>query len=707
VRGSLGRRVNPLEPDASLLLLKPAGLVSHGRGKRFDRDSWEYRVIREWVARGAGQVPGRGVVTALAVEPAEVVAHGRDGEARLRVVAAFADGSREDVTPFCAVRVRDEAVAQIAPDGRVRPLEPGSTAVTFTYGGGHVAAIVLVPRAELPVSWDTAPGNLVDRVVFERLRRLNVAPSEAARDAEFLRRVTIDAVGSLPSPDEIRVFLAEKSADKREKKIEMLLADPRHAALWATLFCDMTACNLDVLEEYRPRRAKMWHDWFRKRLAENAPYDQIVRGVLCADSRGGLAVKPYVERELALAAAAARGFESDYADRPGLDLFWRRIVGGDVFPTTQMAELTAAAFLGLRINCAQCHKHLTDRWTQADYRGYANAFAQVKFGTDDDLLADLADRYEQIRRQAPGGVLPPMPRLREVYVNNRSLRRLPDPETGRRLPPKALGGPELDYSGDIREQVFRWMVRPNNPFFARNLVNRVWKLYFGRGLVEPVDGLSASNPPSNPALLDALASEFVRSGYDIRHIERLVLRSRTYQLSSVPNETNLQDKNDFSRHYPRRPLAEVVVDMLCDALGGPRDFGPDVPPGARASAVAPSRVEGRFLGRAFDTFGRPRRQELSDCERRSEPAVPETLYLMSDPAVLERIRVGRVALLLARGASDDEAVEDLFLATLSRFPTGADMAAARAYCRSKPDRRSALEGLAWALINTREFILNH
>ena len=250
---------------------------------------------------------------------------------------------------------------------------------------------------------------------------------------------------------------------------------------------------------------------------------------------------------------------------------------------------------------------------------------------EEDLLGYMTDPLEERRKDA-GGCAPPFPRLREVYVNNANLRWLPDPKTGERLPPKAPGGTRLDDSGDVRRLLVRWMVRTDNPYFAPNFVNRVWKAYFGKGLVEPVDGFSASNPPSNPALLQVLSNEFVDNGFNIRHVERLILRSRTYQLSSALNDTNFVDRNDFSHHYPRRPMAEVVVDMLNDATSAPVNLGLDFPPGTRAVEVAQSKVQDPQLAGVFKTFGRPKRKELCDCERRSDPVLTETLFLLSNPA---------------------------------------------------------------------------
>ena len=666
-RDGFGRRLNLADPENSLLLRKPSGLIPHGGGRRFTRDSWEYGVLAQWIAEGGRHVAGSASIRRLAVDPAEVRLDGPRAEARFRVFATFADASREDVTAYAVCRIRDDTVAELPSDGVVRARQSGSTALTISYAGAHAGVVVLVshPARRLPPL--PPADNPIDRAVLERLGHLNIGPSAQAGDAEFLRRVTIDTVGGLPSPEEVRSFLADCSADKRERKVEELLGHPRHAALWATRLCDMTACDIDLLEEPRSKRSKAWHDWFRTRIARNQPYYRIVEGVLCAESREGLTPKEWVDRELRLDGALSGGFETEYAQRRGLDLYWRRVVNGGYFPTTQMAELTAAAFLGVRIGCAQCHKHPTDRWTQQDYRGFTNVFAQVKYGMEEDLLGYMTDLLEERRKDA-GGSAPPFPRLREVYVNNANLRRLPDPRTGERLPPKAPGGPRLDDAGDVRRLLVRWLVRTDNSYFAPNFVNRVWKAYFGEGLVEPVDGFSASNPPSNPALLQVLSNEFVDNGFNIRHVERLILRSRTYQLSSVPNDTNFEDRNDFSRHYPRRPMAEVIVDMLNDAIGAAVNLGPDVPPGTRAVEVAPSKVQDPQLAGVFETFGRPKRKELCDCERRSDPVLTEKLFLLSNPGLLERIRNGRVARLCADGRPDREVVEELFLATLSRQP---------------------------------------
>src|SRR5262249_16950423 len=278
---------------------------------------------------------------------------------------------------------------------------------------------------------------------------------------------------------------------------------------------------MDGPPELRAKRARMWHDWFRTRVAANAPYDEIVKGVLVATSREGADPRAWIAQETALDQTLRTGFDHSYAERPSLDLFWRRVEGEDFFPLEKMAELTAAAFLGVRLECAQCHKHPFDRWTQLDYRGYANVFGRVRFGSSPELTAATAEKLDARRKMPAEKAGPAIPRMREVYIGDPRSRRMVHPDTGLTLRPKAPGGPELDDANDARAALFEWMVRPDNPFFARAFVNRIWAHYFGVGLVHPVDDFSQANPPSNERLLDALAREFVEHHYDIRHLERI------------------------------------------------------------------------------------------------------------------------------------------------------------------------------------------
>ncbi len=644
----------------------------------------------------------------LEVSPVEHVLAKPGETVRLSVRAKFADGTEADVTPFCELRAKDGSIADVSPLGEVRAARSGDTAIVAGYRGHTAVARVFVPVPAGDRPYPAIPAaNFVDREVFAKLKRLNVVPSDLATDAEFLRRVTIDTTGGLPAPDAVRAFVADADPKKREKMIDRLLAHPLHAALWATKMCDVTACNVDAMDgtpEQRGRRARLWHDWFRHRFETNVGYDRIARGVLSATSREGHTLSDWIGAEVARDPA---GKESDttYRERATLDLYWRRFEGEDYFPLEKMAELTATAFLGVRLECAQCHRHPFDRWTQTDYRAFANTFGRVRFDSSPELTAAVIDLLEQRRKLPPGKAGPPIPRLREVYLSDRP-RRLPHPDTGADLAPKALGGPELT-GADPREALADWVTRPDNPFFARAFVNRVWAHYFGPGLIDPVDDLAASNPASNEPLLAALAADFAKSGYDIRRLERTILVSRTYQLSSTPNDTNRRDRGNFARSYPRPMMAEAVLDVLNDALGTKEDFGADAPAGARAVEVATNRVRSGYAARVFSVFGRPTRTSTCDCERPGGLALPQTLFLMTDPGLLKKIAAGRLAKLLAAKASDARIVDELFLAALARLPDDGERKAALERVSAAPDREAGLTDVLWALVNTREFILNH
>jgi hypothetical protein len=630
------------------------------------------------------------------------------------VRARFADGTQEDITRLCDFRVHDDAVAEVTPRGEVKSLRPGDTPLIVSYRGQIIPVRLLVPVA---VAGDfrypsVTEVNYIDREVFAKLRRLNIVPSELASDLEFLRRVTIDTIGCLPSPDEARAFLADPSPHKRARKIEELLANPLHAALWATKFCDITGNNTDALEQpndLKAKRSQMWYDWLRQRLAENVPYDEMVRGILCATSRDGLPPEQWLQQVKTIEEAAEKGRAACYADRPSLDLFWRRQAN---VPIEQWGEKTAAAFMGIRLECAQCHKHPFDRWTQADYRAYANVFGQLTFGSSPQAKKMIDEENTARRKQSDKKRQVAL--VREVFVAN-NARELRHPDTNAPLTPKALGGPKIPIRNDqdARVALFNWLRSPDNPYFARSFVNRAWAHYFGVGLVDPVDDFSLANPPSNAQLLDALAKDFVDHHFDIRHLERTILNARVYQLSAVPNATNRLDRNNYSHSQVRRLMAEVVVDVVNSALGVAEDFskaGRDMPPGCqRAIEVGASRVQNANLAYVFRTFGRPPRTSACDCERAMEPALPQTLYLMTDQALLNKLQApgSRLQKLLQTKKTDLEILDDLFLATLTRLPLEEEKQKFVAYRATVTSRQAAFVDTLWALINTREFILNH
>ncbi len=714
--GELTDRVDIDDPDASYLLDKPTMREEHGGGLRMEPDSWQYKLVTRWIAEGARREPGSGKINKIETVPREY-RFSRPGQtAQVKVMATFEDGARENITPFCHLRVNDEYVAEINESGKLTGLHAGDTAVVITYRDQVLTSRALV-TAEMEtndVYPDIPQSSYIDRHVFSKLEKLNIVPSEMCQDGDFLRRVYIDTIGRLPSPEEARKFIADKNPKKRANVISQLLRHPLHASLWATKMCDVTGNNTEALEQPREKRSRMWYDWLRHRFQENQPYDKIVEGILCATSREKDNVDQWIRKTTSLDETLLTSFETSYHERDTLDLFWAR----RNLSLEQMGEQVAAAFLGVRLQCAQCHKHPYDRWTQADYRAFANVFGQVKVGASPDAKKQVDE--ENNRRKKIKDKKKRLGSIREVFVDIKNPRRLNDPNGKGRLPARTLGGPEVDMETDGRKTLIAWMREADNPLFARSFANRVWQHYFGVGIVEPIDDFSAANPPSNEPLLDELAREFVESGYDIRKLERAILSSRTYQLSSQPKQSNQHDRRNFARSYPRRMMAEVVVDVVNSALAASDKFNRDAPEGSSAIEVAASTVQDGNLRYAFRIFGRPPRTAVCDCQRSDEPSLPQTLYLMTDSNVMRKIRDGRVKNVLAKDdrlnkvrsgnlAQSDlkEIVDELFLCTLTRYPNDNEQQSAFEHIQESTDRPAALVDIVWALINTREFILNH
>ncbi|HEY1861297.1 MAG TPA: DUF1549 domain-containing protein, partial [Gemmataceae bacterium] len=460
-----GRRINSRDPDDSLLLLKATGQVSHGGGRRISRDSWQYDLFRRWIADGAKWSKGSGDVKEIILTPSEYAFSGPDQSGQMEVRARFADGTEENITSLCDFRINDDSVAEVTPLGQVKSLRPGDTALVVSYRGNVLAARVLVPTpAATGFKYPDVPeNNYLDKEVFAKLRRLNVVPSDLTGDTEFLRRVTIDTIGCLPSPEEVRAFVDDKSADKRAKKIEQLLNHPMHAALWATKLSDITGNNTVEMEGQGPMQAKlsqMWHDWLRKRIAENRPYDELVHDIVCATSRDGLQPEEWLKQFKAIEEAAGKGFETPYPDRQTLDLFWRRRNAN--VPLEQWGEKAAAAFLGVRLECAQCHKHPFDRWTQADYRAFANVFGQVSYAASPDAKSAIDGENAERKKAAAGNnKLQPL-QVREVFISDQA-RSLANPDVKQSLPAKALGGPpiKVEKGKDARVELFQWLRAPD------------------------------------------------------------------------------------------------------------------------------------------------------------------------------------------------------------------------------------------------------
>jgi hypothetical protein len=646
VKEGRGRRLFPSAPEQSLLLRKMSGQMAHGGGARIPRASADYETLRAWVAAGAPfTAPGEAAVVAVRVEPSERLL--RPGALQqLRVVARYGDGREADVTAHAKFQSNNEALATVQPGGLVRAGDvPGDAAVMAGFMNAVDVFRVVVPRPGRPPDGPPPPeNNFIDRLVFARLRKLNVPPSGLCDDATFLRRVFLDLVGVLPTPAEARAFLADPDPEKRGRLVDDLLKRPEFADLWALPWADLLRVDRQALGA---KRAYAFHRWIRQALADGLPLDAFARAVVTA--QGPLAECP-----------PAAFYQ--VVKKPG-----------------EAASALSQVFLGVRIACAECHHHPFDRWDQADYHGLSAYFA--------GLAVRPTPRGEALFGEGPGAVKHPRSGA-DVFAH----------PLGAPTPPQAT-------PGDRRAELAAWMTAPDNPWFARNLANRVWARLLGRGLVEPVDDFRATNPPTNPELLDALARHLIDSKYDLRALIRTITAARVYQLSAAPDAGNAGDGQNYSRALWKRPEAEVLLDLVCQATGVPERF-PGMPPGSRAVQVWDSRTAHYFL----TVFGRPARVTPCACERGVEPSVAQVLHLLNGPEIQAKLahEAGGVARLVRQQADDAALVEELYLTFYSRPPTAQERAAAVAHLGKDPARRrQAAEDLAWSLLNSLEFLFNH
>lgn len=651
-RGAQGRRLNRVNPDASLFLLKATGQIPHEGGRRFGRDDRLYRILRDWVAQGARDDTRRAPrVEHLQIVPASSLLEGPAAEQPLRVVAHYADGSARDVSGLTRWSVNDESVARVDTDGRVHRLRKGEVVAAAEYLGVMAAATIAFLDAGRPASRPMPqPANYIDQHVFAKLRRLRIEPSPGAGDAEFLRRAFLDVTGQLPTPDEVRQFLADRTPDKRARLIDDLLERPEFADWWAMKWADRLGCNRRFVGRVG---AFKYHEWIRQAMEDNVPEDEFVRAVLTG--RGG-----------------------NYEHPPAS--FYRRVRD----PGTT-AEEVAELFLGVRLQCARCHNHPGERWTQDDYYGLAAFFARVRY-KDGPSFEGIYDKEET------------------VYIDRKG--EVANPRTGRRAQPRYLGGPtaEIAPGEDRREVLARWLTQEDNPFFARASANRIWYHLTGRGIVEPVDDVRSTNPASNEPLLAALADDLVKHHFDRKHLIRTIMRSRTYQLSSRPTPTNADDEKNFSHARVRLLPAEALLNAVCAATGQPEKF-PGLPVGITAICLPDGEYRHPFL----EIFGRPARASACECERSTDTTLNQALELVGGRLVQQKLHApgGRVSRLLSAGQSDAALLEELFLATLSRYPTSAERRLLLERLHRAPDRRRAAEDILWALINHAEFLFQH
>lgn len=648
-----GRRLDRIVPDRSLILQKGTGLTSHEGGRRLDPDGALYRLLRDWIAQEAPDDRDRSSrPTSIAVAPAQTVLDAPASAVKLKVVAAFPDGSKRDVTHLTRFTVSDELAARVGTDGTVNRSRPGEIVVTAEYMGLMTPAVILFRDPNPDFRWPDPPArNYIDEHVFAKLKVLQIEPAPLCTDAEFSRRAYLDAIGRLPTPDEVRAFLADKNPTKREKLIDALLERPEFADWWALKWSDRLGVNQRFVGKIG---AVKYHQWVRGAMAANVPEDAFARTVLTASG-------------------------ANYSNPPAG--FYRRLRSPEL-----RAEEVAQLFMGARMQCAKCHNHPGENWTQDDYYGVAAFFARVQY-RDGPFFVGIYDKEESVLAKRDGA--------------------LPHPRTGLAVRPKFPGGAAVDVPPNVdpRAAFADWLTAPDNPYFVRAAANRIWFHLLGRGIVEPVDDFRGTNPPSVPALLDALAADLVKGGFDRKHLIRTVMNSRVYQSSGRKSATNGEDAKYFSRYVPRRLGAEALLDAVCDATGVPEPFK-GFPAGTRAVQLP----DGEFPYPFLRVFGRPPRASACECERDTDTTLHMALMLQGGDFLQTKLGAptGRVATLAASKMTDREAVEEMFLVTLSRRPTAAEAEKVLGFLTKEGrSRRQRFEDVMHALLNHSEFLFQH
>lgn len=648
VKEGRGRRLFPAAPDRSLLLTKATAKAPHGGGHRIDEDSPSYRVLRRWIEQGMPYGnPDDPVVTHIEVFPQERLMP-REGSQQLVVVAHYSDGSTEDVTRTTSFDSNDTEMAEVSVTGLVTTAKlTGSVAIMARYQG-HVGVFRATVPLGIEVANMPASRNFIDDLVFGKLQSLGLPPSAVCDDTTFIRRVTIDIAGRLPTLEESEQFLNDSAPAKREKLVDRLLASTDYAEFFANKWGAILRNKRD--QENEKAATYAFHRWIRDSLHHNKPYDQFVREVIAASGEPGR--NPAVS--------------------------WYR----EVADASAQVEDTAQLFLGMRIQCARCHHHPFEKWSQQDYYGFQAFFSQV------GRKKGHIQGYDRI-------------------YHRRGVAQARNPKTGENVKPTGLGSEPLDIApdDDPRQALVDWMADPENPYFSKALVNRYWKHFFGRGLVDPEDDMRVTNPASNPELLDALAKNFVEYKFDLKHLIRTICTSNTYQLSAEPNEWNANDKQNFSRYYPKRLNAEVLLDAIDQVTGVPSRFS-GVPVGTRAVELPDNGFNSYFL----TVFGRPESSSACECERSSEANLAQSLHLLNSGEIQGKLTggAGLAATLSAdNNRSHSEKIRQLYLLAFSREPTEEEMSVAVAHIEKAENKRFAYEDIVWALINTKEFLFNH
>ena len=661
VKQGKGRRVFPPAPEESLLITKGAAIVPHTGGKKIEPGSEDYQLLVRWIAEGMPYTqPNEPKLSEIVVDPPRATMQVKTTQ-QLKVMARYSDGSSRDVTKLALFEANDRAMAETSEQGLIKTLDiPGNVAVMVRFGGKVSVCSVSVPLGA-PVDSLPPVKNSIDQHVFANLKQIGVPPSPICDDSTFLRRVSLDIAGRLPTLEETKLFLADKSPDKRDHAIEALINSPDYADYfankWTALLKNQRSDNADITANFA------FHAWMRDNLLANTPYDQIVRQILA--STGTIVSNPPVA-------------------------WYKRVKE----PTAQLEDV-AQLFLGVRMQCAQCHHHPFEKWTQAEYYHLAAFFSQI--GRKPTAIAG-----------------------EDLIFHKRGVAQTEHRKTLVMLKPAGLGEPELDIApdDDPRLALVDWMSKKDNPFFAKSLVNRYWKHFFKRGLVEPEDDLRDTNPPTNPDLFDSLAKHFTDSGYDLKSVVRLITQSHTYQLSAMPNEHNAVDLQAFSHFYPKRMTAEVLLDSIDTVTGSKTTFA-DLPPGTRAVSL-PDNSYNR-ASPFLKVFGRPEGASVCECERVQSASLAQSLHLMNASDVKAKLTAsnGRAEQLSKAEMPEPKRIRELYLAAYSREPSADEVKIAETHLLkprtdsagkpldSQRAKRNGYEDLLWALLNTKEFLYNH
>jgi len=658
VKENRGRRLFPASPDNSLLLLKATGLMAHGGGKRMEPGSDEYKLVRRWIASGTpfGNAEDP-VVTKITVYP-EARVLSRNNRQQFAVYAHYSDGSVADVTQRAQYESNDQEIAVVDGAALVRTMDmSGQAAIMARYQASVAVFRAIVPLGAKSPEYKFEYKSVVDRFTHQKWLELGIVPSEICSDEVFIRRAYLDLTGTLPTPMQVKSFLADGDAAKRDKLIDHLVETPEYTYLFANKWADI----LRVKRRNMPGAAHgtfAFHNWIREAMAKDKPYDQFAREIL-----------------------AATGEETHSPPT-----VWYK----ELQSPQQFVDDTAQVFLGVRIGCAQCHHHPYEKWSQDDYWGLAAFFGRVG----------------RKNIQIPGGVQGAQAQTQVIF--NQPAGTVTNTRTGQPAKITPLDGAPMDIPSDEdpRHKLVDWMAGPKNAFFARSVANRYWSHFFGRGIVDPIDDMRVTNPPSNPELLDSLADELVKSKFSLKHLIKVICKSRTYQLSAVPNDFNKHDKQNYARYYPRRMGAEVLFDAVSQVTHAPAAFG-GLPQDRHSPNRAIKLPDESFSSYFLEVFGRPQRISACECERVNEANLAQALHLLNSQEVQNKLSRanGRADMLARDPRPDAEKIEELFLWSFARRPTADHLRLALEHVnRHAQNKRVAYENILWALINTKEFV---